>query len=126
MQTFDSLLLQVDDLDNISAFRVQLAELIFQNLYQRRDSLDEWEKDHFANAISSLALNVDSVQHSTNAWLRLCLIDLKKALTPKEKRGERNFRPKSELPDRSYEQLVAILEPLGLKIGLPPGWCTGK
>jgi hypothetical protein len=124
MQAFDSLFLQVNDLANISAFRVQLVLMIFQNLYPLRDSLDHWEKDHFGNAINSLALNVDSMRQPTNAWLRLCLIDLEKALTPKGERNDRYFRPGAEADaaDRSYEQLVATLDSIGRKVGLPLDW----
>jgi hypothetical protein len=124
MQPFDSLFLQVNDLANISAFRVQLVLLIFQNLSPLRDSLDQWEKDHFGNAINSLALNVDSMRQPTNAWLRLCLIDLEKALTPKEQRNDRYFRPGAEAgaEDRSYEQLIATLDSIGRKVGLPIDW----
>jgi hypothetical protein len=124
MQPFDSLFLQANDLANISPFRVQLVLLIFQNLYPLRDSLDHWEKDHFGNAINSLALNVDSMRQPTNAWLRLCLIDLEKALTPKEERNDRYFRPGAEADaaDRSYEQLVATLDSIGRKVGLPLDW----
>jgi hypothetical protein len=128
MQAFDSLFLQVNDLANISAFRVQLVLMIFQNLYPLRDSLDHWEKDHFGNAINSLALNVDSMRQPTNAWLRLCLIDLEKALTPKEERNDRYFRPGAEADaaDRSYEQLVATLDSIGRKVGLPLDWRSEK
>jgi hypothetical protein len=124
MQPFDSLFLQVNDLTNISAFRVQLVLMIFQNLYPLRDSLDHWEKDHFGNAINSLALNVDSMRQPTNAWLRLCLIDLEKALTPKEERNDRYFRPGAEADaaDRSYEQLLATLDSIARKVGLPLDW----
>jgi hypothetical protein len=122
MQPFDSLFLQVNDLTNISAFRVQLVLLIFQNLYRLRDSLDDWEKDHFGNTINSLALNVDSMRQPTNAWLRLCLLDLEKALTPKEERNKRYFRPGPDAADRSYEQLVATLDSIGRKVGLPLDW----
>jgi hypothetical protein len=122
MQPFELLFLQVNDLANISAFRVQLVLLIFQNLYRLRDSLDHWEKDHFGNAINSLALNVDSMRQPTNAWLRLCLIDLEKALMPKELHNGRYFRPGPDAEDRSYEQLAATLDSIGRKIGLPLDW----
>jgi hypothetical protein len=128
IQRFDSLFLQVNDLDNIPAFRVQLVLMIFQNLYRLRDSLDDWGKDHFENAINSLALNVDSMRQPTNAWLRLCLIDLEKALTPKEERNDCYFRPGAgaDAADRSYEQLVATLDSIGRKVGLPLDWRSEK
>jgi hypothetical protein len=126
MQTFDSLFLQVNDLADIPAFRVQLVELIFQHLHRIGNSLDDWEKSHFGYAIVALALNVNSMQQPTNAWLRLCLIDLEKALTPKGERNERSFRPGTDVADRSYDQLAATLDSLGQKIGLPRDWCSEK
>jgi hypothetical protein len=122
MQPFDSLFLQVNELTNIPASRVQLVLLIFQNLYRLRNSLDQWEKDHFGVAINWLTLNVDSMRQPTNAWLRLCLIDLEKALTPKEEHYERYFRPEADVAGRSYEQLVATLDSIGRKVGLPLDW----
>jgi hypothetical protein len=121
MEPFDSLYRQVNDLDNISAFRVQLVELISQHLHRLGDALDDWEKDHFSDAIVALGLNVNSKQQPTNVWLRLCLIDLEKALTPKGERKGRYFRPGAEADaaDRSYEQLVAVLDSIARRIGLP-------
>jgi hypothetical protein len=124
MQTLDSMVLQLDDLDNIPALKVQLAECIFRNLFQRKDALDDWEKDHFANSITALALNVDALQQPTNAWLRLCLIDLEKALIPKEKRTDRYFRTRTDAVDRDYEQLVARLHRIGIKLGMANDWCA--
>jgi hypothetical protein len=129
MQIFDALLLRINNLDNISTFRIELILLIFQNLYLLRDSLDDWEKCHFWHAINSLARNVNSVQQPTNAWLRLCLIDLEKALMPKEERNERYSRPRAEADaeDRSYEQLMATLDCIGQKVGLlPHDWTLEK
>jgi hypothetical protein len=123
MKPFDSLYRQVNDLDNIPAFRVQLVELIFQHLHRLGNALDDWEKDHFGNAIDALGLNVNSKQQPTNVWLRLCLIDLEKALTPKELRNDRNFRPApsaaSGAADRSYDELVEKLDSISQRIGLP-------
>jgi hypothetical protein len=64
------------------------------------------------------------MRQPTTAWLRLCLIDLEKALTPKEERNDRYFRPGAEADaaDRSYEQLVATLDSIGRKVGLPLDW----
>jgi hypothetical protein len=129
MQIFDALLLRINDLDNISAFRIDLVLLIFQNLYLLRDSLDHWEKCHFWHTINSLALNVNSVQQPTNAWLRVCLIDLEKALMPKEERNDHYCRSGAEADaaNQSYEQLMATLDSLGQKVGLlPRDWTLEK
>jgi hypothetical protein len=119
MEPFDSLYRQVNDLDNIPAFRVQLVGLIFQHLHRLGNALDNWEKDHFSDAIVALGLNVNSKQQPTNVWLRLCLIDLEKALTPKELRNDRNFRPAPSAVDRSYDELVEKLDSINQRIGLP-------
>jgi hypothetical protein len=122
MQTFDSLYRQVNDLDNIPAFRVQLVEMIFQHLHPLKDALDDWEKDHFGYAIVALGMNVNSKQQPTNAWLRLCLIDLEKVLMPKEQRNDRYFRPGTETSHQSYERLVAKLDAIARQVGLPHDW----
>ncbi|HEV7619033.1 MAG TPA: hypothetical protein VGO51_13125 [Burkholderiaceae bacterium] len=129
MQIFDALLLRINDLDHIPAFRIELVLLIFQNLCLLRDSLDQWEKCYFWHAINSLARNVNSVQQPTTAWLRLCLIDLEKALMPKEERNDRYCRPgaKADAVNQSYEQLMATLDCIGQKIGLlPHDWTLEK
>ena len=126
MQTFDSLFRQIQDLDNIPAFRVQLVELIFQHLHRLRDSLDDWEKDHFGYAIVALELNVNSKQQPTDAWLRLCLIDFEKALTPKGERNDRYFRLGAGPSRQSYEQLVGTLDPIARQVGLPHDWRSEK
>jgi hypothetical protein len=126
MQAFDSLYRQIQDLDNIPAFRVQLVELIFQHLHRLRDSLDDWEKDHFGYAIIALELNVNSKQQPTDAWLRLCLIDFEKALMPKGERNDRYFRLGAGPSRQSYEQLVATLDLIAQQVGLPHDWRSEK
>jgi hypothetical protein len=118
-QKIDSLLRQLDTLESVPAIRVQIVDLIFENLDCRRVSLDEWEKVHFANAIGSLALNVNSLHQPTKAWLRLCLMDLGKALMPESERDSGALRQAdaANAEGLSCEQLLEALDSIGRTIG---------
>jgi hypothetical protein len=102
---------------NIGPVRAAIVDLIFRHLETARDSLDGWQRVHFLDAISALALNVNSLQQPTTSWLRLCLVDLEKAITPEYQRC-------GELPPRNidlelvtYERLMDALDSIGRRIG---------
>jgi hypothetical protein len=93
MHSVDAILPQLANMKNLDAVRWAVVTLVREQLLFRRDSLDDWEAAHFANAISMLAMNVNALQQPTVAWLRLCLVDLRHALMPKDERP-------STMPDR--------------------------
>jgi hypothetical protein len=94
MHSVDAILSQLANKKNLDAVRWAIVALVREQLVLRRDSLDDWEAAHFANAISMLAMNVNALQQPTVAWLRLCLVDLRHALTPQDERP-------SARPDRN-------------------------
>lgn len=96
---------QGDDLGNI---RRAIADLIEAKLRAAGPSLGDWEKKHFATAISALGWSTVSQQQPTATALRLCLVSVEKALVPAAQRSE------NDVPQNSgtitFEQLLATLD----------------
>jgi hypothetical protein len=105
MHSVDAILSQLANKKNLDAVRWAVVALVREQLFLRRDSLDDWEAAHFANAISMLAMNVNALQQPTAAWLRLCLVDLRHALTPQDERP-------SATPDRNISGEYITLQQL--------------
>jgi hypothetical protein len=82
MQAIDSLLSQLDGETDLDEIRAAIADLIKTKIEAKKASLGYWELAHFTNAIGSLSLNVNSPTQPTYAGLRVCLLDLKKAISP--------------------------------------------
>ncbi len=89
--------------------RQAIAALIAKCLKKKSQSLGYWEKLHFLSAISALAWNRGSSSQPTSTWLRLCLVNIEKALVPKNQRNENYGRKDSQIDALTYEQLVNVL-----------------
>jgi len=111
MNDIDSILEKLDQDGNIRYVRNAISELIVDRLQKVRDAFGYWEKVHFANAIAALAWNTNSSFQPATSWLRLCLVNVEKALVPAEQRNE-NYTPRdSHLDSLTYDQLMnAIVE----------------
>ncbi len=116
METLQFLLRQIDDPNNVLAVRTAIIQLIRQLLNDRQDSLDEWEKAHLTNAINALGVSVEGGDQSQNTWLRLCLADLAKALTPSEQRGDFILDRPVAVESMTHETLMQALESVTRKI----------
>ena len=70
MATIDDLSQQLAAGGNLDEIRLRLAELIGTHLrsFNDADGLGYWEKEHLAQAIAMLALNIRAGSEST-AWL---------------------------------------------------------
>jgi len=109
MHSVNAILLQLPNMNKLDAVRWAVVELIREQLHRRRDSLDEWEASHFANAITMLAMNVNALHQPTTAWLRLCLVDLQNALTPDGARPAAPVRDANSAPI-TFELLMEALD----------------
>lgn len=105
------------DLANVPAIRSAIVDLILHHLQAAEHALDDWQKVHFLNAISALALNVNSLQQPTASWLRLCLVDLEKAITPAYQRSDDLPARNIDLELITYERLMEALDSIGRQIG---------
>ena len=110
MREVDTILRKLDKGDDIAKVRNEIADLIGDRLRQVRASLGYWEKAHFANAIAALAWNIKSRHQPTASWLRLCLVNLEKALVPAAQRNENYTSRDHELDALTYDQLAEALE----------------
>ncbi len=96
MQAINDLLDRLDDPGSLSAVRHEITGLMLTYLRSLQKEPRHWEKAHMGHAVASLGMNIQSVKQPSHAWLRLCLIDLAKAIdyiqpnTPYRER-ERNF-----------------------------------
>lgn len=86
-------------------------------LEANKDALDDWRKTHFSNAMGALALNIHSLQQPTNAWLRLCLVDLGNVCVPLTERDPDYRSTDPSLHDVTYEQLLGALDSIGRELG---------
>ena len=106
----DPVLRNLDDVSKVDEIRAAIVQTIRRQLLYRRGALDDWEIVHFANAISSLALNMQSLQQPTSAWLRLCLVDLETALLlPADRCGPCQVRRPGSAP-LGYDELIEALD----------------
>lgn len=116
MHTIGEIQQQIAENGDLTEIRRAIAELIVHRLQAVKESFGYWEKIHFADAISSLALNVNSLHQPTFAWLRLCLVDLEHALVPADQRNE-NYTPRDQRYDAvTYNELMEAIE--GVRIRL--------
>jgi hypothetical protein len=82
IESIDELRQQIAAGGELTSIRIRILTSILKQLKEHKKPLDDWEKTHFSNAIGSLGLNIHASQQPTFAWLRLCLSDLEKAITP--------------------------------------------
>ena len=98
------------------ALQNEIADKILELLDQKKASLGAWEKTLFAQAITELSINSNSIDQPTEAGLRRCLIALQKAMIlenePDESSAQRD--DKGELI--SYAMLVTTVKLIKGKI----------
>jgi hypothetical protein len=116
MQRIEAIESQIDDVNNVASVRLQIVELLLTCLHEHKDTLDDWKKTHFSNAIGALGLNIHTLHQPTTAWLRLCLADFKKANLPMDQRDP-NFRSSDpSMRDVTYAQLLGAVDALGREL----------
>lgn len=101
----------------IASLRLEIVVIIRECLEARKDSFGDWEKTHFSNAIGALGLNIHSRQQPTIAWLRLCLLDLERAVLPVTQRDPKFRVPDPSLRELSYERMVGAIDSIAREIG---------
>ncbi len=112
MPAIDKLMNQLDDPSNLASARCSIALAMLDHLYALREAPQPWERAHFANAVAALAMNINSVQQPTHAWLRLCLVDFRKATAPSGKIESYELHQR-HLDAVTLEELITTIEGLG-------------
>jgi hypothetical protein len=107
-----SILEKLETLEDVNPVRGEIVDLIVECLEAKKECFGDWERTHFSNAIGTFGLNIHSAPQPTVAWLRLCLIDLERAVAPVNQQ-DRNYRsPDPSLRDVTYQQLKGAVNSL--------------
>ena len=93
-----------------AALKYEIADKILELLEQKKDSLGTWEKILFAQAITELSININSIFKPTEAGLRRCLMALQKAMIPENERDESYAQRDDKGEPITYEMLVATVK----------------
>lgn len=80
METIDDLLRQLQEAHDLQSFRRSIITVMLTHLRALPTESKAWNKAHYANAIAALAMNINAIKQPTDAWLRLCLVDLQNAI----------------------------------------------
>jgi hypothetical protein len=100
-----------------SNFQGDIAERILELLEQRKESLGSRDKLLFADAITALSVNVNSIYQPTETGLRRCLIAIRNLLVPDET-IDRSYAERHEEADEiSYAMLVSTVRIIRDQIG---------
>jgi hypothetical protein len=111
MTGIDEIAHQLGDDSNLQYVRRAIATLMLDQLYSLQAMPRRWEKVHFANAVAALAMNVHAIQQPTAVWLRLCLVDLRKAIESIQSNAPFTARDQY-LDTTTLEELIAAVEAL--------------
>jgi len=111
MQGLKKIACELDEGSNPPGIRRAISDLMLDQLHSLRTMPMAWEKVHFANAIAALGMNIHSIKQPTHAWLRLCLVDLSKAIDSIKTHA--NYTEyEGNLDAVTIEELIATIEDL--------------
>ncbi len=105
MNEIESLLEELNSNPINNKLKIKIANLIKSKLQEKKGSFNYWGKLHFASALTALESNVNSNYQQSDLWLHLCLVNLEKALVPKNKRNEVYVLTRKEVDGFTFEQL---------------------
>ncbi len=88
----------------------EIADKILELLKHKKDSLGEWEILYFAQAITALSINVNSIYQPTDRGLTLCLNSLQKAMIAEVERNGSYAKTDIGRELFSYAKLVETVE----------------
>ena len=99
-----------------NALKSEIADEILRLLEEKKGSLSEWEKLHFAKAITALSVNVNSMYQPTEAGLAICLTALQQAIIEGTEPNDLYAKTDSRRDLFSYASLVATVENIKAQI----------
>jgi len=112
MNKIDAIFEKIDQESDIQEIRRDIADMIIFELEKIGNSIGYWEKACFANAISSLAWNINSSHQPMTSWLTLSLLNVERALVPPNRRNE-NYTPRdTQLNSFTLNQLMSAIREL--------------
>lgn len=93
--------------------RAAILKLLRRSIGARKNTLQDRENEHFSNAITALTMNMHTPKQPSYSWLRLCLVDLEKAIASTILNDMNHHSPDSNVSETKYGNLmnaVAALE----------------
>jgi hypothetical protein len=111
VQEIDKIACRLDAHSNLQDIRRAIAALMLDQLYALQTTPTHWRRAHFANAVAALAMDIHAIQQPTNAWLRLCLVDLRKAVESVQPNTS-DTACDCHLGAMTLEELIATVEEL--------------
>lgn len=97
------------DLDEV---RNEAIALIKEALDTFGENINNWQKTHVSSAIGNLACNIAQRQKDSDAWLRLCLLNIDKSYTPENERNDNSITNTEELEKITHQHLVNAINSL--------------
>lgn len=97
------------DLDEV---RNEITSLIKEALDTFGENINNWQKLHISSAIGNLACNVAQRQKDSDAWLRICLLNIEKSYTPENERNDSSISNAEELVKITHKHLVKAINSL--------------
>lgn len=90
----------------------EIADRVLELLEQKKATLSTREKTLFAQAITGLSVNVNSIYQPTEAGLKRCLVSLQKAMIPENEPGGSHVQRDDEDELINFAMLVTTVEKL--------------
>ena len=104
---------QIAQRADAASIRVSILAMLRDSIDARKNTLQEKESEHFTNAITALRMNMHATIQPSYLWLRLCLVDLEKAIASTILHDGDQPAAESSAGDTQYAKLmnaVAALE----------------
>lgn len=113
MSEIDTLFERLDTDRDVDRIRLDIANLIVNQMDHARASFGYWEKVHFAQAIAALAWNVNLGNRDTTSSLMLCMVNLELVHVPPDQRSE-DYTPRNkQIEALTFEELMTDIQKLG-------------
>ena len=110
MDQFDEWLQRISEGKIDGALQSEIADKILELLEQKKASLSAREKTLFAQAITGLSINVNSIHQHAEVGLRRCLVALQKATNPESVPDELHSLGDDDGELTNYAMLVTTIE----------------
>ena len=92
--------------------RNEITSLIKEALDTFGQNINNWQKYHISSAIGNLACNIAQRKKDSDAWLRICLLNIEKSYTPENERNDSSISNAKELEKITYQHLVSAINSL--------------
>lgn len=110
MNQIDDWIHRIDEGKIDGELQNKIADKILELLEQKKDSLGSRDKLLFADAITALSININSIYQPSEVGLRRCLKTLRKIMVPEEVLDESYAARHEEANNISFAMLVTTVQ----------------